>query len=177
MIVWLNGTFGVGKTTTSEQLAGTGQDWRVFDPEQVGYMLLSGLRDVDVDDFQDLRPWRTLVPRVLREVQDFTEANLVAPQTVLSAKYWTELSGGFADEGLDVFHVVLDCDHNALRRRIIDDQVEVDAQQWRLGHLDRYEAEQAWLVESADLVVDTTTATPEQATATILAAVADRRSR
>jgi len=39
MIIWLNGTFGVGKTTTARELAATMPDTRLFDPEMVGYLL------------------------------------------------------------------------------------------------------------------------------------------
>jgi adenylate kinase family enzyme len=59
MIVWINGAFGAGKTTTAalvqERLPGS----RVFDPEYVGFMLRAVV-DVPTGDFQDLRVWRRL---------------------------------------------------------------------------------------------------------------------
>jgi broad-specificity NMP kinase len=36
MLVWLNGTFGVGKTTTAIALVEADDRYRLFDPEQVG---------------------------------------------------------------------------------------------------------------------------------------------
>jgi hypothetical protein len=33
VIIWVNGTFGVGKTTTSEELLPTLANTRIFDPE------------------------------------------------------------------------------------------------------------------------------------------------
>jgi hypothetical protein len=39
VIVWLNGAFGVGKTTTVLQLPALVPGSRLFDPETVGYML------------------------------------------------------------------------------------------------------------------------------------------
>ena len=39
MIVWLNGTFGCGKTTTAAELCPLIPSSRLFDPETVGYML------------------------------------------------------------------------------------------------------------------------------------------
>lgn len=66
MIVWLNGTFGAGKTTTAHELVYRSQGWRIFDPESVGYMLSDNLRDLEFSDFQDLPSWRRLTPLVLR---------------------------------------------------------------------------------------------------------------
>jgi adenylylsulfate kinase-like enzyme len=39
VIVWLNGTFGCGKSTTAAELRLLVPSSRVFDPETVGYML------------------------------------------------------------------------------------------------------------------------------------------
>jgi hypothetical protein len=62
VIIWVNGTFGAGKTTTARQLAGRLANARPFDPEQVGYLLMRTLEDHEFGDFQDLAPWRELVP-------------------------------------------------------------------------------------------------------------------
>lgn len=45
MIVWLNGTFGCGKTTTAAELRFLIPSSRVFGPETVGYMLQPNLAD------------------------------------------------------------------------------------------------------------------------------------
>ena len=82
MIVWLNGTFGVGKTTTAKLMEARGS-WRAFDPEHVGYMLAANLRDQSFDDFQELQPWRSLVPAVAEEIYRYTNQPLLAVQTVL----------------------------------------------------------------------------------------------
>jgi hypothetical protein len=52
VIIWLNGTFGVGKTTTAAALNGQLPGWRLFDPETVGLMLRGALADHPVSDFQ-----------------------------------------------------------------------------------------------------------------------------
>lgn len=162
MIVWINGTFGVGKTTTARALhERTG--WRLFDPEHVGYLLAANLRDLEFDDFQDLPPWRTLVPIVADEILRHTgSTTMVAVQTVLVQEYWDELTVGLAARDLPTFHVVLDCGDPELRRRIEDDEDEAQARQWRLDHIDDFEQARPWLTASADLLVDTSTRTPDE---------------
>ena len=44
-MIWINGTFGVGKTTTAEALVEAEPALRLFDPEAVGYMLMHVLKD------------------------------------------------------------------------------------------------------------------------------------
>lgn len=53
-IIWINGTFGAGKTTTAGKLVELTDRTRLFDPEHVGYMLSANLSDQQFTDFHDL---------------------------------------------------------------------------------------------------------------------------
>lgn len=79
MIVWPNGTFGTGKTTTATELVAALPGARVFDSEWGGVML----RDVlgPADDFQDWPPWRGLVVETAAQVHAHVGGTLVVPQT------------------------------------------------------------------------------------------------
>lgn len=174
MIIWINGTFGVGKTTTAGLVAET-QSWRTFDPEQVGYLLAGHLKDLEFDDFQELPPWRALVPAVAEEIVSYTGCSaLVAVQTVLVQSYWEELQAGLEQRDLPLFHVVLDCDEDELRRRIDNDEIEHQAKDWRLDHIAKFHAAREWLTGSADIVVDTTHSKPPEVAKAVIAAVNDR---
>jgi hypothetical protein len=162
VIIWLNGTFGDGKTTTAALLAEKCQSLRLFDPESVGYMLRPNLADYPVTDFRHWEPWRVLTPIVADELIRFSGGSLVAPQTVLEENYWDELEAGLSERGHEVLHVLLEAEQNPLRGRIEADQLEVDAKPWRLDHLSRYAGARPWIVRRADLVLDTTHLTPEQ---------------
>jgi hypothetical protein len=162
VIIWLNGTFGAGKTTTAALLTEKRQRLRLFDPESVGYMLRPNLTDYPVTDFRHWEPWRVLTPFVADELMRFSGRSLVAPQTVLEENYWDELEAGLSARGHEVLHVLLEAEENVLRGRIEADQVELAAKPWRLGHLSRYACARRWIVRRADLVVDTTHLTPEQ---------------
>ena len=176
MVIWLNGTFGVGKTTTAALLADRLPRVRVFDPEWVGYMLQANVKDREYTDFQQLEPWRTLVPVVVAEVARWTGQHVVAPQTVLVEEYWRELGAGFTEQGLDVVHVVLDADRATLDARIRADDVERQAERWRLDHVDAYEAARPWLHAAADVVVRTDAVGPGEVAAAVLAHVGARLS-
>jgi len=88
VIVWLNGAFGAGKTTTAHRLRALVPGSRLFDPETVGYMLGPNLADRPVSDFQDWPPWRPLVTATAIELARYTSQHLIAPQTVLARRPW-----------------------------------------------------------------------------------------
>ncbi|MCZ4100488.1 ATP-binding protein [Streptomyces sp. So13.3] len=170
MIIWLNGTFGAGKTTTSKELAAMVPNARIFDSEQVGYMLRHVLESVPVKDFQDWRPWRALVVETATQILGYVGGVLVVPQSVLVEQYWTELSAGFAAAGIPVRHFVLHTDQDTLTRRIESDTVETGARQWRLDHLTAYESARPWLSRTAE-TIDTTNLPPDRVAHAIASAV------
>jgi hypothetical protein len=166
VIIWLNGTFGVGKTSTADRLVSLIPGSRVVDPETIGHMLQANLADRPVKDFQDWPAWRALVPATLIEVARMTGQHLIAPQTVLSKEYLDALFAPLEAAQLKVFHVVLDASDSVLRSRI---EMSDEAQEWRLGHLDAYREAREWLTDQADLVVDTAASTPPQIARRIVA--------
>lgn len=162
MIIWLNGTFGVGKTTVGQLLAARDTRLRMFDPEWVGYMVANNLSDREVDDFQKLQPSRTLTPLVAHEIFRFTGQHLVAVQSVLTQSYWHEISAGIRTLGHDLLHVLLDADTAVIEQRVSRDDVEASAKDWRLQHLPVFDSARSWMTEEADLVVDTSALTPSE---------------
>ncbi|MBM7802449.1 adenylate kinase [Curtobacterium luteum] len=178
MIVWVNGTHGVGKTTTSrlvqERLPGS----HLLDAEKVGETLMDVSPSLPwTGNFQDWDPWRPLVVETARRVLDFAGGTLVMPMTVLVEPYWREISGGLAAYGIPVRHFVLHADPETLRHRILHDSV-LGPSTFRLEYVDRYaEAARAWLHAEAE-VVDTTAIGPSEAADRIAAVVlADASAR
>jgi hypothetical protein len=173
VIVWLNGTHGVGKTTTSALVQQLIPDSRVLDAEKVGETLMDitpGLPETG--NFQHWPPWRPLVVETARHVLGYTGGTLVMPMTVLVEQYWREIASGLAQYGIPVRHFVLHADQDALRSRIEGDLV-LGPSWFRLQYLDAYaEAARGWLHADADAeVIDTTEMTPAQVAAHIVDAV------
>ncbi|MGT2462534.1 hypothetical protein [Sinomonas atrocyanea] len=83
MIVWINGTHGVGKTTTSKLVQQLLPGARVLDVEKVGEVLMDITPGLPAtDNFQHWEPWRPLVVETARRVLEFTGGKLVMPMTV-----------------------------------------------------------------------------------------------
>ncbi|GAA3539523.1 AAA family ATPase [Nonomuraea rosea] len=171
MIVWLNGTFGAGKTTTSGELVRLLPGARIYDTEEVGFMLRRLRCLPPVKDFQDWKPWRGLVVETAVHLLDQLGGTLVVPQTVLVEQYWTEIRTGLEKAGIRLHHFVLDSDEDTLTHRIDTDSVEAGARQWRLDHLPRYRAALPWLSRAAT-VVTTSGVSPAHVAGTIAGTIA-----
>ena len=171
MIVWLNGTHGVGKTTTAALVQKLLPDSRVLNAEKVGETLMDVSPTLSAtDNFQHWAPWRPLVVDTARRILDHTGGTLVMPMTVLVEAYWCEISDGLAAHGIPVQHFVLHADSETLRRRIQDDAV-MGPSMFRFDHLAPYaEAFDSWLAAEAH-VIDTTALGPDAAAARIATAV------
>jgi hypothetical protein len=173
MIVWLNGTHGAGKTTTSTLVQKLLPDSLVLDPERVGEVLMDikpGLPATD--NFQHWEPWRPLVVETARRVLEFAGGTLVMPMTVLVESYWREISDGLAEYGIPIRHFVLHADQETLRSRIQNDKV-LGPSTFRFAHLEPYaEAALTWLHDEAE-VIDTTQIRPERAAQQIADSVLD----
>ncbi|WP_445182903.1 AAA family ATPase [Pseudonocardia sp. Cha107L01] len=169
VIVWLNGTFGAGKTTTAGELVELLAGARLFDAEEVGYLLRRIPNLPAVGNFQHWPPWRGLVVETARQVLDYVGGTLVIPQTVLVRRYWVEIRDGLAAADIPTRHFLLHADRETLVHRIERDTP--GNRRWRLQHLRDYRVALSWLREHAE-VVDTTDVTPRDVARAIAVRVA-----
>jgi hypothetical protein len=122
MIIWLNGPFGAGKTTTTTQLVDRLPRSVAFDPELVGEAIVPALSAVrPVPDFQDWEPWREIVVAALVSLDRYADRPIVTPQTVVVEEYWDELTGGLRAAGIEVRAFTLHCEPAEHERRIAHD--------------------------------------------------------
>ena len=134
MIVWINGAFGVGKTTTAGLLAKRLDGAKLFDPEYVGYLLTSFVES-PTGDFQDLPLWRHLVIETMTGLDRQFPHTWVAPMSLINPAYRADILGGIRGRGVEVFEFVLAVPEEQLRARIDADQVDTKASQWRHDHV------------------------------------------
>jgi hypothetical protein len=153
MILWLNGPFGVGKSSTAAELLRREPGAQHYDPERLGWVLQRTVGVFRPGDFQDLRAWRRGTIRgVARRAR--SASTVVVPMTLLAPEYADEILSGLRDRGLEFRHVTLHGSSDALRRRIAADTDDPGAKDWRLGQLSRYEAVASSLAERGP-VIDT----------------------
>lgn len=118
MIIWINGTFGVGKTTAAQGLQQRIKGSHVFDPELTGQLLRQQLPQADQpDDFQDAPLWRRLNLLLLEQL-DQASAVILVPMTLTNSTYFEEIIGALRKTGHQVHHVTLMASPKTVRRRL-----------------------------------------------------------
>jgi hypothetical protein len=118
VLVWLNGPFGGGKTTTAFELQRRVPGSIVCDPEHLGYGLHRMLPRALRTDFQDLQAWRSGVREVLDLAARNHDGPVIVPMTLIDSRYFTQIIGGLRDDGHDVRHFALLAERATVLRRL-----------------------------------------------------------
>jgi thymidylate kinase len=121
MVIFINGAFGIGKTTVARLLAGQLPKSAVFDPEPIG-LVLSRVASIlplteRTDDFQDLVLWRRLSIRAIRLALRFQETVIVS-MTFSNLSYLDEFLWYFRGSGRPTLHFCLTAPHRVVLERL-----------------------------------------------------------
>lgn len=172
VFVFLNGPFGVGKSTTARILATLLPRAGHYNPEHIGAALrLAHGPFYRAGDYQDLATWRRLVPLVAR-LYLLRYPTVIMPITVWRRDYLAALLAGLrrADRDLRVFQLAAPEDE--LRRRVLSRPDARNGRDWWWSHLE------SGLAMASDAafgeVIDTAGRSPLQVASTIAARLRER---
>lgn len=119
MIVWLNGAFGVGKTTAAFELHRRLPGSFVYDPEEVGFFLRKNMPEAcHTADFQDMPLWRSFNYQILKELHERYDGLVIVPMTLVNQAYFEEIVGRLEDEGVPVAHIILYASRETILKRL-----------------------------------------------------------
>lgn len=153
MIVWINGPFGVGKTTLTKELCRRDPRARAFDPERIGWILQRTVGLLKPGDYQDLPAWRSATVKAAAW-QSRGADPLIVPMTLLRDPMLREIVDGLRARGHEVRHLLLDASAPVLIERVENDEDD-GPQEWRLEQLGAYLTARHDLRRRVDAVLDT----------------------
>jgi hypothetical protein len=137
VLIWINGTYGAGKTSVARRLAELRPGARLIDPEQIGFMLRRIWPGKAPADFQDLPIWRELTLATLRAAaREPGASTMLVPMTLANEGYFTEIVGGLRAAGIDVRHFTLIAKPPTLRRRLRRRIDWPSSRRWALARVD-----------------------------------------
>ncbi|MVX65671.1 tunicamycin resistance protein [Clostridium chromiireducens] len=121
MIIWINGAFGSGKSTTAELLHSKIEFSHIFDPEQVGYFLWDNFPAElkEKGDFQDIEIWRSINYQIIKHMHDNYNGVLIIPMTITDINYYNQIIGNLIENGVEVYHFILNADKENIESRLI----------------------------------------------------------
>jgi cytidylate kinase len=119
LIIWLNGTFGSGKTTTAYELQKRVPNSFVYDPERFGYVLMANIpKEMSKEDFQDYTIWRESNYALLKQVAEGYKGIIIVPMTLTNELYFEDIIGRLKADGIEVKHYTLAASPQTVQKRL-----------------------------------------------------------
>lgn len=119
MIIWINGTFGAGKTTTAYELQRRLSHSFVYDPERFGYVLMANIpKEIAIEDFQNYPLWREANYACLKKVAMEYEGIIIVPMTLTNELFFQEIIGNLRTDGIIVHHLTLTASKSTIQKRL-----------------------------------------------------------
>ena len=135
MIIWLNGPFGVGKTTLANLLHQEIPDSILYNPEHLGDFFQEILpKAVCPEDFQDYPIWRQTTVQIIRDLATKTGKVIIVPMTVFKKEYYQEIIEQGLRKDMYVQHYILVAEKETILDRL--DKRTQENNNWALKHLD-----------------------------------------
>jgi hypothetical protein len=138
MIIFINGAFGVGKTTTAELLVSRIPHSLLFDAEEIGYFLRTIVGSIETfDDFQDLPLWRTLTITTTKMLRETYHRTLIMPMTIWYEPYFDEIMADLRQFEPELIHFCLTARKETLQKRLQYRPHSPEAFAWCCERIDR----------------------------------------
>ncbi len=119
MIIWINGSFGSGKTNTAYELSRCIPNSYVYDPEEVGFFIRDNIPpQLKLDDFQDYPMWREFNYKMLEYFYNEYQGNIIVPMTITDDKYFNEIIEKLRYKNIDIKHFTLLASKETLLKRL-----------------------------------------------------------
>src|SRR4051794_18396746 len=123
MVLFINGAFGVGKTTVAQSLKGRLPNSIIFDPEKIGFLLRrlprwAPLNGHGSGDYQDMPLWRELSTHGIRLAR-LGWRHILVPMAFTNLACFKSIAEGVAKSDPDVRHFCLVAPLEVVRERLL----------------------------------------------------------
>lgn len=158
MIIWLNGPYGVGKSTLAEKVRERVSQCFLFDAELVGDAVRENFPEQFFKEtYEEFPVWLEICRKLLKELDSKFDGCILVPMTLIRPDSVEAIVGGLKSDGVRILHVLLDASPETIWNRILTRGENEDC--WCMQQIDRCLAEQQKM--TCDLRLLTTNESPE----------------
>ena len=131
MILMINGSFGVGKTTIAKLLRGSLEGSAIYDPEWAGWIFRRlpkwiKLNGSGSEDYQDISLWRRSVAPGVRLFRLFAQGPIIVPMAFSRREYFDEVVRGVEPLDADLRIFCLRASLPTVKKRLIERGTEIE---------------------------------------------------
>ena len=131
MILLINGSFGVGKTTVAKLLRSSLPGSVIYDPEWPGFVLMRlpkwiNLKGSGADDFQHIELWRKSAVAGVRLFRLFASGPVIVPMTFSSRAYFDEVVTNLKRLDAEIRVFCLKASLPTVRRRLVGRRTKIE---------------------------------------------------
>jgi deoxyadenosine/deoxycytidine kinase len=136
MIIWINGPFGVGKTTLADNLLQVMDNVTLFNPELIGKTLWN-LTPVILheQEFEDEPIWRKTTYQLIMDCYQQYKRTLVIPMTIAKDSGYSEIIDKLRKNGIELHMYTLLASGEEIKNRLL--KRGETANSWEQQQIDR----------------------------------------
>lgn len=116
MVIWLNGSFGVGKTTIANELLKKLTGGFLYDSENLGAFLRDNLK-YNYSDYQDYPFFRQFNYEIIKDLEN-NYKYVIIPMTLINRAYYDEIIGKLINSGINVKCFILTANKEVINNRL-----------------------------------------------------------
>lgn len=121
MIIWINGPYGVGKSTLARKLHEVNPNSFIFDAEAVGNAVRDNLPKHRFNGyiFEGYPMWFTMCTALLNDIASDFSGDIYVPMTLVYKDSFAKLAGPLSAQGYAVKHILLTSTYDVVHDRIL----------------------------------------------------------
>lgn len=136
MIIWIDGAYGVGKSTLAEKLHGLLPNSSIFDAENVGNAVRDNMPQSVYysETFEGYPLWFHVCNELLTELTDRFDGAVLVPMTLTRRESFARFAEPLRSKEIEIVHVLLESSKEVIHDRILARGENEDC--WCMRHID-----------------------------------------
>ena len=136
MIIWIDGAYGVGKSTLAEKLHALLPNSFIFDAENVGNAVRDNMPQSVYysETFEGYPLWFHVCNELLTELNDRLDGVILVPMTLMRQESFARFAEPLRGQGVEIVHVLLESSREIIHDRILERGENEDC--WCMRNID-----------------------------------------
>ena len=120
-VYWINGAYGVGKTTVVNVLKDRLDEAYIFDPESVGNAIRDNYpQEMFKETFEEYPLWLETNYKLLGDIYHKYDGDIIVPMTLLKEESYLQIIKRLRNDGINLIYIFLDGNEQTLYHRMVE---------------------------------------------------------